>query len=586
MGPALQRWFVPSLRRRLRIPLVVAAALILVVGIENSNCETESMKAIRPSVLAGTWYPADPVELAATVDAFLAQATALEQIARRRPIALIAPHAGHQWSGNAAGCAYRLIQRPQGQDITRVILIGPSHHQSFRGASILDVSAYATPLGTVPLDNEVVSALRAKPGFQTVPSAHREEHCLEIQLPFLQRALGTGFRIVPILVSHLDPSGWKALAEALAPHVDDATLLVVSSDFTHYGDRFGYLPFRSDVDRRLRELDKGALAAILNLDAPRWAAYHEETDITVCGLHAIGVLLETLGRMDLRRRWGGPPQGRVLEYYRSADLIGDFDGSVSYAAVAFFRSGDLKTGPPYPERLRTVHVAGEQPREDGLSAESGHGDSSAEAAPAAGPPPAPPPLRLTEAEQRFLLGLARETLRRALEGAPPAEPVRFPAGVSEGKLRTPCGAFVTLTREGRLRGCIGSMVGDGPLYAVVQANAASAAFRDPRFPPLARDELAGVEIEISVLTPLQAVGGPEQIEVGRHGVVLEREGRRAVFLPQVAPEQGWDRETMLDHLAMKAGLDRGAWRTKTRFEVFEALVFSEEDLRRTEAPAP
>ena len=162
----------------------------------------------------------------------------------------------------------------------------------------------------------------------------------------------------------------------------------------------------------------------------------------------------------------------------------------------------------------------------------------------------------------------------------------FPADVSAEKLSRPCGAFVTLTRDGRLRGCIGSIVGTSPLYAEVRANAGNAAFRDPRFPPLEREELDGTEIEISVLTPLVRVAGPEEIEVGRHGVVLEREGRRAVFLPQVAPEQGWDRETMLGHLAVKAGLARDAWRAKTTFDVFEALVFSEEEVGREPGGRP
>jgi AmmeMemoRadiSam system protein A len=184
---------------------------------------------------------------------------------------------------------------------------------------------------------------------------------------------------------------------------------------------------------------------------------------------------------------------------------------------------------------------------------------------------------LTPEEKRFLLDLARRTLREVLAGRPAPGAGTFPAGVSAEKLRAPSGVFVTLTEGGALRGCIGSIVGTAPLAQGVIENAIHAALEDPRFPPVAAGELARLEIEISVLTPLRPVARPEEIVVGRDGVVLERGGRRAVFLPQVAPEQGWDRETMLDQLAQKAGLPRDAWRSGASFQVFEARVFSEEE---------
>jgi AmmeMemoRadiSam system protein B/AmmeMemoRadiSam system protein A len=564
--------FAPSLRCR-SLALTGAIATLAVCGAGNLSCEAEPMKAVRPSALAGSWYAADPGELAAAVDTHLTRGKPLAEIAAGVPVALIAPHAGHQWSGDAAGCAFRLIQDPAGRQINRVILLGPSHYQAFRGASVPDVEAFATPLGSVPLDREVVSALARKPGFVAAPAAHSQEHCLEIQLPFLQRALAHPFRIVPILISHVDAAGRRALAEALAPYVDEHTLIVASSDFTHFGGRFGYLPFHDDVDRKLRALDKGALIPILNLDPDALAAYHEETEISVCGIHPIGVLLEILGQPELQRRWKGRPEGRVLEYYRSADLTGDFDGSVSYAAVGFFRPGDLSAGPRYPARLAEVHLPGEEPP-------AGDPDSSSTRTPAA-----PPRLELNPAEQRFLLALARDTVRRLTSGKAAPASVSFPESVSAEKLTLTCGAFVTLTKGARLRGCIGSIVGTEPLYRCVIDNAGNAALRDPRFSPVTSGELPEIEFEISVLTPLQEIAGPEEIEIGRHGVVLEREGHRAVFLPQVAPEQGWDRETMLDHLAMKAGLPRNAWRSGARFEVFEALVFSEEELRRKSTEA-
>lgn len=144
------------------------------------------------------------------------------------------------------------------------------------------------------------------------------------------------------------------------------------------------------------------------------------------------------------------------------------------------------------------------------------------------------------------------------------------------ELLRPAGAFVTLHKRGRLRGCIGTFQADEPLARIAVRMGAAAAVNDPRFPPLTLQELDECEIEISVLSPPRPVSGPDEIEVGVHGVQLGKGARRGVFLPQVAPEQGWDRDTMLDHLCEKAGLPAETWRQGTvELEVFTAEVFSE-----------
>jgi MEMO1 family protein len=534
----------PHRRGRARV-LGLAAACALGIATFTPNSEADPMAGTRPSALAGTWYSADPRELEQSIDEHLAHARPLTEVAARSPIAFVVPHAGHQWSGDAAAQLYRLLAGAAGHWVERVILMGPSHYQGFRGASLVPWTAYQTPLGDVPVDTAVVTALLKQTGFQTVRSADAQEHCLEIQLPFLQRVLERPFRIVPILLSSLDYTEWAHIAKAVAAHVDEHTLIIASSDFTHYGDRFGYVPFRNDPDTNLRRLDLGAIETIVQFDPQALEDYKEKTDISVCGYRPIGVLLEILRTESLWPLWGGDrPEVRVLDYYRSGDLLGDFNGSVSYAAIGFFRRGDLLPGALYPERLRAA--------------------------------PAETPLELNAAERAFLLKLARETLREKLEQDRTPSVDSFPTGVSAEKMRTICGVFVTLEREGRLRGCIGSIEGHEPLCDGVIRNALNAALEDPRFPPVERAELVDLHIEISVLTPLREVAGPQEIEVGRHGVVLERGGHRAVFLPQVAPEQGWDRDTMLTQLARKAELPGDAWREGAKFKVFEALVFEEE----------
>jgi AmmeMemoRadiSam system protein A len=186
------------------------------------------------------------------------------------------------------------------------------------------------------------------------------------------------------------------------------------------------------------------------------------------------------------------------------------------------------------------------------------------------------PLTCSPAERAFLKDLALRAVRAAAADEPAPDPAALAReqGLTPGPaLLQERGAFVTLTEEGRLRGCIGTIEGLHPLMEAVAANARAAACRDPRFEPVAPAEVAGLELEVSALTPLVPVAGPHEIEVGRHGVLLTSGGHRAVFLPQVAPEQGWDRDTMLTHLALKAGLAPDGWRRNTRFEVFEAEVF-------------
>ena len=534
-------------------PRRIASLLSLLVAAFTLNCEAGTMHTTRPSALAGAWYAADPLELGHAIDAHLAKPPPLAEIATHPPLAFITPHAGHQWSGDGAAHVYKLLAGAPGQSIERVILIGPAHYQGFSGASICPVEAYETPLGQIPLDTAVVAQLLAQPGFQALAEAHSREHCLEIQLPFLQRVLTHEFKIVPILISRITASQTTRLAEAIAPHIDARTLVIVSSDFTHYGRRFGYLPFDEDADRNLKRLDLGAIQPILAQDPVQLDAYYAETGISVCGIRPIGLLLELFKQPSLRTLWdGSPPQGRVLDYYRSADRSGDFDSSVSYAAIAFFRAGDLRAGEALPPSLRGVTPWGQSP------------DPETEA--------------FTPEEREFLLNLARLTLQEVLAKKDPPEIESFPADISAEKMTQVTGVFVTLTKRGRLRGCIGHIIGHEALAEGVIQNAINAALHDPRFPRVEAAELPELEIEISVLTPPRPVESPAEIEVGRHGVLLEKAGQRSVFLPQVAPEQGWDRDTMLSHLARKAGLPTDAWRTGASLKVFEARVFSEAEL--------
>lgn len=188
--------------------------------------------------------------------------------------------------------------------------------------------------------------------------------------------------------------------------------------------------------------------------------------------------------------------------------------------------------------------------------------------------------KLTLEDKKRLLEISRETITRALESGKGSDD-RF---IADGVPQESRGAFVTLHLKNRLRGCIGTFKGEGPLSKTVSEMSVQAALHDPRFPPLSRDELDDVEIEISALTPMREVKSHEEVIVGEHGVYITKGFKHGVLLPQVAAEQGWDRETFLDHTCLKAGLKHGDWKKPgVKISVFSAEVFNEHEIFDDEA---
>ena len=275
--------------------------------------------AIGPAV-AGSWYPASRSALADLVDRLLDGAPAPEGAA---PRIVVAPHAGFVYSGRVAAHAFRPFAGSGG--VRRVILIGPSHYVGFRGARVPEAEAYRTPLGDVPLDRETLGELVERPGFEADNRPWTREHSLEAEIPFLQRALGAPFAAVPVLVgASTSPAQVREIAAGLRAAADASTLVVVSSDFTHFGRAFGYVPFVSDVPGGLRRLDGGAIDLIAAGDADGFARYCDETGATICGRLAIEVAL---------RVPPGGARGRLLAYDTSGRMTGDWEHTVSYAAI-------------------------------------------------------------------------------------------------------------------------------------------------------------------------------------------------------------------------------------------------------------
>ena len=488
----------------------LARVAIMAVALIVSACSLTDGAGERKAVFAGSWYPGTEKELAAAVDRYLSEAAIVGGPELPKPVALIAPHAGYQFSGPVAGYAYKPIQ---GLNYERVVLLGPSHRFPFQGVSIDDVEAYTNPLGSVPLDVETCNKLREHPLVHSIPQASAREHSLEIHVPFLQRALVGEFKLIPIVVGDLSTRDYGELAKVLKPLADEKTLFVISSDFTHYGAGFGYVPFQDDVPKKLAILDKSAVNPIIHLDAHGFSRMLEQTGATICGRNPIKLMLLCLP---------ADCEGCLVKYDTSGRMLQDLTNSVSYCSIVFRRFPDY------------------------LDAE----------------------------EQATLLSFARETIAATL--AKKDLPVLPPEKLTE-RLKKKQGAFVTIHVKSphQLRGCVGTIQATKPLYKDVQENAINAGTRDRRFKPMTLDELDNVEIEISVLSEKKRVDNYKDIVLGTHGIILRKGRGGALYLPQVPWEAGWEIEETLSHLAQKAGLNPDAWKKGTTFEVFTAQVFGE-----------
>ena len=507
-----------------RAVLLLAAAMLLPLarsGAQGTAAPSRAEDFVRPPAVAGQFYPGNPSQLDGAVRDLLAEALPPRG---ERPIALIAPHAGYPFSGPIAADAFR---QAAGYAYDLVVILGTNHTaEPFDGVSVFQGAGCRTPLGVAPVDVEISQALaKADASFAYRPSADAREHSVEVELPFVQ-FLFPKAKIVAAVIGEPDPALAARFGRALAHALKGRNALIVaSSDLSHYPDEADAVA----VDRR-------TLEAAVTLDPAAFAATVDRT----MGEHRPGLLTCACGEGPIlaamtAARELGARRGIVISYANSGQTIfGEPERVVGYGAVIFTADGD-------------------KPDTGALEA-----------------PPASGPTALTAADKQALLHLARTTLSQYLRTGT----VPLPRLTSRA-LAAPQGAFVTLEENGALRGCIGSMAADSPLALTVARMALEAALHDARFPPVRAEEVPRLQIEISALSPLARVADPGAIVVGRDGVVIRKAGRSAVFLPQVATEQGWGREELLDNLCRKAGLPGDCWRSGAEFLTFQATVFGE-----------
>ncbi|MEW6686240.1 MAG: AmmeMemoRadiSam system protein B [Candidatus Edwardsbacteria bacterium] len=471
----------------------------------------ENPKEIRESVIAGSWYPGNPETLKEEIKRYLNQAR--QEV--REPLALIVPHAGYIYSGGVAAFAYKQIE---GKSFQTVVIIGPSHRAYFRGFAIYDRGFWRTPLGLVEIDSMLAKEIIAQnpKEIQALPQVHRDEHSLEIQLPFLQVVLDN-FKIVPIMMNEQDLASCRLLASALVKSLAEKNiLLLASSDLSHYH------PYNQAL-----KLDQVVIEAIQKFDPEGLSESLQKGLCEACGGGPIVTVMLTAKGL-------GAEKAKILKYANSGDVTGDKSGVVGYLAAGIYRVGNKSQNLENESRKKKNE--------------------------------------LTEIEKKELLRIARTSIETAVRGKPIPKFQATTSILSEKR-----GVFVTLHEHGELRGCIGYIEGIKPLYEAVSEMAVAAATQDFRFSPVKGEELSKIDLEISVLTPLKKIEDIDEIVLGRDGVVVRRSGRSGVFLPQVATETGWDKEEFLSHLCYdKAGLPPDAWKdSKTEIFVFSAEVFSE-----------
>ena len=471
----------------------------------NGNVAKKPM--IRPATQSNRFYTGDARDLGEEVDSFLslhAKDKQYEHVA-----ALIVPHAGYYFSGNVAAAAYQSI--PDDVHYKRIFLLGPSHHEWLDGASVnTEFDYYNTPLGNVKVDVDTAQKLiETDSVFSYQPKAHDREHCLEVQLPFLQRRFDDVPPIVPIIISTNDFRKLQRIAEILKPYLTEDNLFVVSSDFSHYPSYedacqvdalTGKAVESGDVERFIAQLEENSRSGMRNLAT------------SACGELAIATLM-------LMMQDGGYEVKHLL-YQNSGDIENhDHSRVVGYHAFAILR------------RATQEFV-------------------------------------LSDDEKRILKDIALTSISDSLAGKPIAESTTLTA-----TLKRKCGAFVSLHKQGRLRGCIGHFGEDVPLHEIVAEMARAAAFEDPRFIPVTKDELDDIDIEISVLTTMRRIQSLDEFQLHRHGIYIRKGYRSGTFLPQVADEVNWTKEEFVGHCAQdKAGIGWDGWK-EAELYVYEAIVF-------------
>lgn len=434
---------------------------------------------------------------------------------KERVLGVLAPHAGYAYSGATAGAAFSFLKDA---DFDTVVIIGTGHTVAVEGAAIMSEGFFETPLGRVEIDSDLARALlKSSRLIEDIPAAHAKEHSVEVELPFLQ-ALGKTFKFVPMVVNTDDVKTLEEIGLVIGQVLKGRKAVVcVSSDLSHYPP--GDIAERSDLallETFRTAVRNGDMAYFGLANTLLLEKSKDQMDTAACGYAAM--VIGAAACVEL-----GADDFQLVKYTHSGKVSGDEAKVVGYGAGLFTKGGNLA------------------------------------------------PRQLSLELQKELLGLARKSIESRLK----KKNMELPLSPYT-ELNQPAAVFVTLEKDGALRGCIGTMTPRQLLSDAVAANARASAFEDPRFGPLSAGELSSVKIEISVLSPLRRVGSWEDVIEGKHGVYVQKGRSSGTYLPQVW-EHFKSREEFLTSLCLeKAGLDAGAWKEKsTALYVYTVDSFKE-----------
>ncbi len=479
----------------------------------------EALMTREPAV-AGQFYPGNPAALKSELQRLFSAVEA--KPLKGNTLAVISPHAGYVYSGAVAAAAFMEIDAEKQYE--NVFIIGSSHRYAFDGASVYTRGDYKTPLGIIPVNIKLSRELMSVYNFYTDRSdVHNNEHSLEVQLPFLQYRLKKPFQIVPVVISTQEAQTCKKIANSLLSYFTPANLFIFSTDFSHYPgyedacrvDRMtADAILTGDPDTLVKVVDKNEHAGIPGLST------------CLCGWTSVLTLLYMTWKMN-------DITYHHVDYKNSGDALGMANKSrvVGYHAISI-RLGNSRP-PAEDENNREI---------------------------------------LTTKDKKDLITLVHDAIQAKLTGA---QTVIEKGDLAPGLLQF-AGVFVSLYKQGKLRGCVGRFTPDKPLHGLVQEMAVASAFHDHRFSPVKEDEIPELKTEISILTPLKKIDSIDEIELGRHGIYMKKGYASGTYLPQVSLSTGWSKIEFLEHCASdKAGLGRNGWKDADLY-TYEAIIIREE----------
>ncbi len=460
---------------------------------------------VRQPHVAGQFYPDDPVELTKTIAGYFSQVEDLDVTGE--PVALICPHAGYQYSGKVAAHAYKLLKSTS---FNTVVVISPSHTMFFNGAAVYDGGMYRTPLGDIPVDIDFVGKLTSiNPRISLSDSGHngrggRHEHALEVQLPFLQIALGS-FMLVPVVMGDQEYETCRALGEALGEFaVPGKTLIVASSDLSHF----------HSYDEA-KQLDQRAADAIAAFSPSKLMKTLESGETEACGGGPIAAAMIAAQKM-------GGSKAHILQMANSGDVEPGFSDQVVGYLSAVITSEATKQSPSAYELREKA-----SPDEN---------------------------IAYSQEEQQFLKRIARKSIEQVIKGS------RVPdLAPPTGRLSHKRGVFVTLKKDDIVRGRVGYIQGIRPLVEAVRDMARAAATEDDRWAPISPDEIEDLDIEVTVLSPMTRVEDILDILVGRDGLFIKIGFQSGMLFPETAVANDWNRETFLAQTCLEGHLPADAW---------------------------